>query len=98
MLFAVSIDKLELSDPRLVLLSEEINQARKLRRLAVVGLKMDSVVIDSSLQNNTDIVEAAYHVLKQWRDSQPDRTTAYKQICQALRNVKMEMLITEALQ
>ena len=90
--------ELELSDSRLVLLCDEINQPRKLRKLAVVGLNMDTKTIDSALQNyRGDIIEAAYSVLQQWRDSQPNRTIAYEQICQALRDVKMDMLITETL-
>ena len=92
-----STEQLNLTDAQLVLLSEEINLPRKLRKLGIVGLKIDNNIIDSALQNNTDIVEAAYDVLKQWRDSQPDKTSAYTQICQALTDVKMEMLINETL-
>ena len=89
----------ELTDTRLVLLSNEITSSNKLRTLAMVGLNINGTIIDSALQNNgDDITEAAYKVLKQWRDSQSDKTTAYTQICQTLRDVKMDILITETLQ
>ena len=91
-----STEHLELTDVRLILLSEGINQPSKLRKLAVLGLKMGASVIDSALQNNKDdIDEAAYRVLMQWRVSQPDKWVAYKQICEALRRVRMDMLITK---
>ena len=89
----------ELTDTRLVLLSNEITSPNKLRTLAMVGLNINGTIIDSALQNNRDdITEAAYKVLKQWRDSQSNKTTAYTQICQTLRDVKMDILITETLQ
>ena len=61
----------------------------------MVGLKMDRTVIDSALLNNRDITEAAYSVLTQWRDSQPNKAIAYTRICEALRNVKMAALIND---
>ena len=65
----------------------------------MLGLRMDSTVVDTALHNNRDaITEAAYIVIKRWRDSQPNKTTAYMKICEALRNVKMDMLIIETLQ
>ena len=96
--FQIQTDPLELTDGRLVLLSEEINQQRKLRKLAIVGLKMSDHVIESALQSNPDIVDAAYTVLEQWRKSDPDRTVAYTEICQTLRDVNMAMLIKDTLQ
>ena len=88
----------ELTDARLVLLSNEITSRSKLRTLATVGLNVDSSIVSTALRNNRDdITEAAHTVLTQWRDSQPNKTIAYKQICEVLRRVKMEILITEML-
>ena len=86
----------EFTDIKLVLLSNGITAPSKLRFLATVGLNMDKAFIDSALQNNKDAIsEAAYTVLTQWRDSQKNQSFAYREICKALRRMKMDMLITK---
>ena len=88
----------ELTDARLVLLSNEITSRSKLQTLATVSLNVDSSIVSTALRNNRDdITEAAHTVLTQWRDSQPNKSIAYKQICEALRRVKIKILITEML-
>ena len=47
---------------------------------------------------NTDITEAAYNILCEWRDSQENNEVAYKNICKALKNdeVDLQFIIKQA--
>ena len=56
--------------------------------------------MDSCLQNNDDINDAAYEVLNDWRKTQVSKYEAYTNICKALKHgdVQLEFLIGEALQ
>ena len=72
-----------------------------LRTLATVGLQMKETIVDSQLANHRDdINSAAYEVLKEWRNTQVNKTEAYINICKALKHedVDLESLINETLQ
>ena len=57
---------------------------------------MKDYQIGGHLQNNNRIItEAAYSLLLEWRVSQTDKKTAYINLCDALRRVRMPYLINE---
>ena len=81
----------------LLSLAREFTNRSDLRTLAV-KLGQDKSKVDTSLTNRqNDINEAAYDLLKQWRDSKYDATVAYKEICQALKDAKQTFLISKVL-
>ena len=87
----------ELTDSMLLSLSREFTNRSDLRTLAV-KLGQDKSKVDTSLTNHqNDINEAAYDLLKQWRDSKHDATVAYQEICKALKDAKQTFLISKVL-
>ena len=90
----------EFTDGKLIRLSNKITKKRTLRTLAIVGLGVKGETVDSCLQNNDDINDAAYEVLNDWRKTQVSKYEAYTNICKALKHgdVQLEFLIGEALQ
>ena len=86
-----------LTDYMLLSLSREFTNRSDLRTLAV-KLGQDKSKVDTSLTNHqNDINEAAYDLLKQWRDSKYDATVAYQEICKALKDAKQTFLISKVL-
>ena len=88
-----------LTDAHLVTLSNMVTEHQTLRNLAVVGLEMNRVTVDSRLNENR-INDAAYEVLSEWRKTQANGTEAYSNMCKALKHkhVKLESFIEEVLQ
>ena len=79
-------------------LAKEITNSSQLRTLGL-KLKLGDSKIDTALTNHRyDINDAAYDVLRNWRDSQEDATEAYKEICKALKDAKQNLLISKVLQ
>ena len=89
----------ELTDDKLLSLSQEITGHGQLRCLAIHGLKIKSNVVESCLANATEISEAAYQVMLRWIKNEPDRKVAYDNMCRALTHNKVEqrLLIEEVL-
>ena len=61
---------------------------------------MKHKTVDTRLNNNNNINDAAYEILNEWRNTQDNEMNAYMNMCKALRHVevKLELLIGEALQ
>ena len=91
-------DQGEFTDAHLVELSMNIIDSTMLRNLAVVGFKMKRAIVESRLHNNRDFTDAAYEVLKEWRNSQETPTEAYTNMCRALRRAGIQYLIGDVLQ
>ena len=88
----------ELTPQRLYELSLRITTLKDLRTLATNGLKVPEYNIDSICTDKCDSVnEAALEVLKTWLKMQENRTEAYDNLCNALRKVKMDYYIKDAL-
>ena len=89
-------DGKDLTAAMLLKLSKKINRKIDILTLATIGLDMDEDEVEGILRDNQDEIHmAVYAVLKVWRRSQPDSKTAFKNLCDALRNndVNMESLI-----
>ena len=67
-------------DVNLLQLSNNITNPGMLRKLAVVGLGMESTIVDTHLNNNNNINDASHEVLKEWRNSQQNDNEAYRNI------------------
>ena len=94
-------DDRELTAVMLLKLSKKINQKIDILTLAAIGLDMDEDVVEGILTDNKDEIHmAVLGVLKIWKRSQQDSKTAFKNLCDALRNkdVDMEFLIDQTLQ
>ena len=89
----------ELTDERLLRLSQKINCTEDLYILAIIGLCIKDETIDAHMRNKSDsITMATYSVLKGWRKSQPDHQVAYRKMCDGLKKAEMESYIYEVLQ
>ena len=76
----------------------EISKRSDVLKLGVKGLKMKTSQVETSLENNKDDITMAMHdVLKTWRASQGDFRVAYVVLFEALKDVKMNSVIKEAL-
>ena len=82
----------EFTSQRTLKLSRRITTQEQLEDLAIIGLGIDDHKIDHHLVGKS-VTHAARHVLKEWRDRQVNRKEAYRNICLALRAVKMAALI-----
>ena len=80
----------QFTDVRLLKLSNRITDRLKLRSLAIIGLGKTIPEVERHMQN-TDITDAAYNILCEWRDSQENNEVAYKNICKALKNDEVDM-------
>ena len=88
----------ELSDVMIQRLSCKITNVSELHKLGIDGLRLKAEEVDSHINNYHDsIVTAAYHTIKHWCKSQPNRGFAYNCMCNALNNIGMGLLIKEAL-
>ena len=94
-----STDVQKLTDERLVKLSNRITEKGKFRTLGIIGLGISNSTVKRHLQN-TDITEAAFEMLDEWRDSQDNEEVAYTNVCKALKHdeVAMEFLIGQVLE
>ena len=92
-----SAETKQLTDERLVKLPNRITERGKLRTLAIIGLGISNSTVKRHLQNS-DITEAAFEMLDEWRDSQENEAAAFINICKALKHeeVGMEFLIGQA--
>ena len=68
-------------------LSHQITSKQEVRMLGTTGLGVPGNVIDTSLENERDINEAAFRVLKRWYDNQEDNVNAYEQLCAILKKI-----------
>ena len=78
-------------------LAKKISTESAVRTLAVTGLGVDSSKVDTCLFNNKDINMAMYDVLKDSNNSQDNDRIAYKTLCKALEDAKMNALIYQVL-
>ena len=66
-------------------LSKRFTTPLDLRDVAFRGLGIPSTTVDMHIQiNQSRICEAAYHLLKDWRSTQPNLKIAYANMIQAL--------------
>ena len=75
----------------MVNLSKQITNKFDQHELAMVGLGMEGSTVDRHMANNTDIRMAVLGVLKEWKDSQPDRMSAYNKLSEVLKCVGMNL-------
>ena len=81
------------------MLSLCITSETKLHTLAITGLGLPDNMVDRSLHDKrNNITMAARDVLVQWRVFQKNDKQAYRNMCSALKRVKMDYLIHVALQ
>ena len=84
----------ELTDKKLHALSTKITKTSELRKLGINGLNLKAEEVEAPITNNpVDINTAAYEMLSGWYKGQPDTKTAFKNLCGALREAKMGLLI-----
>ena len=72
-------------DARLYDVSKKITDPKDLRNLAITGLGIKQHEVNVALSNNSDITEAANHVINNWRKSVEDPEDVYKKLTKALR-------------
>ena len=78
----------ELTDKMLVDLSALIVTSGDLRELAIIGLDIEGHKVATHINRYLfDITGAAYNLLREWRDTQPDSRTAYTKLSEALDQV-----------
>ena len=95
----VSQDIKELTDKRLNKLSRTFTSQSEVRKLGIEGLGLPGNTVDGHIsEHSKSIATAAYETIKSWFQSQTNREHAYKEMCEALRRVKMNLKIAEALQ
>ncbi len=71
----------ELSEKNIIYLAKQITSKMDLRELGAEVLKIPSSKIDAALEDNpSNIVEAAYNVLRNWRESKGTGKEAYTSI------------------
>ena len=87
----------ELSDVKVLNLSEVITGPVELRTLAIRGLKKGEYQIQTHLRNKSDIREAVHAVLKDWHKSQTNSKVAYLKLCHALKESKMQYYVNHIL-
>ena len=74
-------------------LADRMSSEEGLRRLADhLGMTDE---MEECLAEEWGVAEAAYMTLTSWVKSQPNRTSAFSSMCQALEEVDMAELITE---
>ena len=80
-----------LNEEHLLDLSRLIATKSDLMTLGIKGLELPEGIIQPALTNNpTDIQEAAYSVLSEWRKGQEDRVAAFNDLVAALRKCGMK--------
>ena len=84
----------KLTDSRILKLSEIITTGADLRKLGLLGLKLDGHIVQKHLTNNKqDITSAAFELVIEWRKNQSHNSAAYKNICYALIDAGLELFI-----
>ena len=85
----------ELADIHLLKLSTRIVRVDQLRRLAVVGLNIPVYRVDTHIKNNLqDLQEAAYALLREWRNTQINSSIAFQNLFQALKESDLNPLLS----
>ena len=75
-----------------------VRDLAQIRNFLVVGLNIESNVIDGELAEYSDFNLAMFNVFLQWRVSWEDVRAAYTILVHALRNAKMDKFIKETLE
>ena len=89
----------KLLDTHIVLLSKKLTNQGMLIDVGCRGLKLGYHDIDAAISNNqNDIQSAAYRVLQIWLRKQRNRTEAYRNLCAALQECQMQMLVDQLVQ
>ena len=92
------VDEGELTDSMLVNLSREFTSKYDARNLAWTGFKIEQSIVESILRDyRSDIHEAMYHILMEWRKSQENDQIAYVNLCRGLRKVEKDHLIRKVM-
>ena len=87
-------DERGLTNSRILELSKAITKKEQLRVLALRGLGLEYHRVEAHFCNYpTDVVSAAYLMLREWRDTRFDRREAFKELCEALEKTNMRLLI-----
>ena len=90
---------IELTEKCLHELSMRLTKEADIYSLAVDGLGMENHVVEKFLSDHKgDITTAAHRLLNKWLQTQPDRQTAYVNICRALKDAGMEFYIKDVLE
>ena len=76
-----------------LMLSHRITNSPDLRRLATHGLGLEDHVVSKHLNDERDIREASYRVLRDWRAQYQSSRVAYRRLCEALERVGMASYI-----
>ena len=88
----------QLTDQRLLLLSQLITEQEELRALALFGLNIpDHEVAKHFVDNRGSINTAAYNLLRDWRRTQRDEREAFDNMKAALEAVNMGYYVGKAL-
>ena len=96
--FSYSGDSPELTDIMLTELSRKMTSKSDLRLIGLT-LHVDSNAIDRHLHNERyEISEAAYKVLREWRNRFEDKREAYSKLRAGLRRANMSMYVGEILE
>ena len=86
----------ELSDANLWNLSEKLTQKENLRKLAILGLRIEASTMQKHLANNpNDISAAAFSLLTEWRNTQDNKRIAFTNLCDALERSEMRVFTNE---
>ena len=88
----------EQTDQMIQGLSECISSNVELRALAINGLGLDAEKVQKHLENYPKaITAAAFDLLMEWRNSQNNRQSAYKELYKGLKNSNLELYIAMVL-
>ena len=85
-------DVMVLTDARLWELSQYFTNNSDLREIGLIGLQIPSRTLEKHIWNSNRITEAAYKVLNDWRNTQPDTATAHRNLLKALDTARKPFL------
>ena len=83
----------QLTDRKLLELSEHFTDTEMLRSLTITGLNMGDHVIDSRINNHQKINEAAHECLKEWRLNEQHSHVTCSKLIKALDIVGLSSLV-----
>ena len=82
-----------LTDSKLLELSGQFVSVQDLREVAIKGLDISANRVERHLKGYpSNISTAAFNLMREWRDTQPDGSAAHSKITQALENTDKPFL------
>ena len=85
-LISTCLDDQQLTDEKALHLSQKITTKPELRNFAICGLRVDIIVVQKHITNNpSDIESAAFDLLVERCENEPNGQVTYENVWQALQ-------------